>query len=124
MSEERINRFVGKRILERRKLLRLSQVALAEAVGIYPQQLHKHEQGRNRLAAGLLYDLARALDLSPNYFFEGLEQEVRVPAHLQLLLVFAHSLGEIRSKEHLVVINQLVRGLGAKPRRRNRRSLP
>jgi len=36
------------------------------------QQAHKYETGINRISAGRLHQLARALGVEPGYFFEGL----------------------------------------------------
>ncbi len=51
----------------------LSQTALAEGLGIAYQQIQKYEKGFNRISAGRLYGCAELLDVSPEYFFEGLD---------------------------------------------------
>src|SRR4051812_9053999 len=66
------DRHVGARVRERRVALGLTQQQLAELVGITYQQAHKYETGANRIAAGRLHALARALGVEPGYFFEGL----------------------------------------------------
>lgn len=35
------------------------------------QQLQKYETGYNRMSAGVLYDLGRALHVAPGYFYDG-----------------------------------------------------
>jgi transcriptional regulator with XRE-family HTH domain len=57
---------------ERRVALGLTQHRLAEALGIAYQQVHKYERGLNRVTAGRLFGIARALGVAPGYFFEGL----------------------------------------------------
>jgi transcriptional regulator with XRE-family HTH domain len=64
-------RFVVQRMRERRILLRISQEALSEAIGITIQQLHKYEKASNRVSASRLYEIAIALDAPISYFFEG-----------------------------------------------------
>lgn len=66
------DRHIGARVRERRIVLGLSQQRLGEAIGVTPQQAHKYEQGINRIAAGHLYLLARALGVGIGHFFEGL----------------------------------------------------
>src|SRR3954469_14628825 len=66
-----IDRHVGARVRERRIMLGLTQQRLAELVGTTYQQAHKYEKGLNRIAAGRLHALARALGVEPGYFFEG-----------------------------------------------------
>ena len=65
---------VGKRLRRRRRLLGLTQQSLAEAIGLRFQQIQKYECGANRITASRLYQLARALDVPANYFYEGLPE--------------------------------------------------
>ena len=66
-----IDHHVARLIGERRKALGWSQLALAECVGVSWQQISKYETGANRVSAGRLAELARALNVTPAYFFEG-----------------------------------------------------
>ncbi|MBT8471061.1 MAG: helix-turn-helix transcriptional regulator [Marinicaulis sp.] len=67
-----IDLHVGRRLRARRRLLNLTQEKLASAVDIRFQQIQKYESGANRISASRLWTLARALDVSVGYFFEGL----------------------------------------------------
>ena len=66
---------VGKRIRHRRWLVGMTQQQLAEHVGIKFQQIQKYETGANRVSASRLWDIADALEVEINFFFEGLDQE-------------------------------------------------
>lgn len=66
-----IDAFVGRRIRERRLKLGLSQVQLADGLGLTFQQVQKYEKGGNRVGAGRLYALAQVLDVPVSYFFDG-----------------------------------------------------
>lgn len=70
---------IGAKIAYRRVEIGLTQVQLAEIVGISYQQLQKNETGKNRLSAARLYELSRALGISDiNYFYEDVnEQELK-----------------------------------------------
>lgn len=70
-----IDRHVGARLRERRVMLGLTQQQLADVIGVTYQQAHKYERGHNRLSAGRLYTVARALGVPVAWFFEGLEEE-------------------------------------------------
>ena len=72
---EDADRHVGARVRERRLALGLTQQELAGLVGITFQQVYKHEKGINRIAAGRLHAIARALGVEPGYFFEGLDED-------------------------------------------------
>ncbi|MEL7129355.1 MAG: helix-turn-helix transcriptional regulator [Pseudomonadota bacterium] len=65
---------VGKRLRRRRRLLGMTQQELAVQVGVRFQQIQKYECGANRMTSSRLYDLSRALNVSVQYFFDGLEQ--------------------------------------------------
>ena len=60
----------GNRLRELRLLRGLTQMALAERVGVTFQQIQKYENGSNRLSASRIAQIARALDVRPAYFFE------------------------------------------------------
>lgn len=64
---------VGKRIRHRRWMVGMTQQQLAEKVGIKFQQIQKYETGMNRVSASRLWDIAEALSVPINYFFEGVD---------------------------------------------------
>lgn len=72
-SPSAIDRYVGIRIRLRRRVIQMSQQELAARLGITFQQLQKYENGQNRVGAGRLFELARALNVSVGYFFEDFD---------------------------------------------------
>ena len=70
-----VDEHVGKRIRQRRWLVGMTQQQLAEHVGIKFQQIQKYETGANRVSASRLWDIASTLDVSTNFFFDGLQAE-------------------------------------------------
>jgi DNA-binding XRE family transcriptional regulator len=70
-----IDDHVGGRIRERRIMLGLTQQQLAEMIGVSYQQAHKYERGINRVSAGRLFEIARVLNASITYFYEGIGEE-------------------------------------------------
>ncbi len=68
---------VGTKIRLRRRLLGMSQSAVASQIGISFQQLQKYESGANRVGASRLYQLARVLGVAPSAFFKGLDGDDR-----------------------------------------------
>ena len=64
---------VGRRLRWRRQELKLSQQELADRLGVTFQQVQKYENGKNRVSAGRLFELARALETRITYFYEGME---------------------------------------------------
>ena len=66
-----IDRIVSERIYARRNQLEMSQPELAERVGVTFQQVQKYENGKNRVSAGRLYEIAKALGVTIQYFYES-----------------------------------------------------
>jgi transcriptional regulator with XRE-family HTH domain len=76
-SPNPIDVHVGERIRRRRRALGISQDRLAEELGLTFQQVQKYERGANRVSASKLYQIARTLQASIPFFFEGLPDPVQ-----------------------------------------------
>jgi transcriptional regulator with XRE-family HTH domain len=66
-----VDSHVGQKLRARRIFLRMSQIEVADALGITFQQVQKYERGMNRVGASRLQQISDALGVSPFYFFEG-----------------------------------------------------
>lgn len=66
---------VGKRIRQRRTMMNLSQMSLADELDLSSQAIQKYESGENRVAASMLWQIARTLGVSVEYFFAELQDE-------------------------------------------------
>jgi transcriptional regulator with XRE-family HTH domain len=67
---------VGGRIRLRRTLLCLTQMAVAEKLGLTFQQVQKYERGTNRVSSSRLFDLCRIFNVPIAYFFEEMGADV------------------------------------------------
>lgn len=76
-----IDLHIGRRLRRRRRLRGLTQQQLGGAIGIRFQQIQKYECGANRVVASRLYELAVALNVGPDYFFEGLPRAASAAAN-------------------------------------------
>lgn len=106
---------IGKRLRRRRRLLGMTQQDLAEMVGVRFQQIQKYECGANRITSSRLYDLSKALNVSVQYFFDGIEGNT-------LLGLAANDADRLDSdilsqKETLELVRAYYR-LGERPRKR------
>jgi transcriptional regulator with XRE-family HTH domain len=112
-----IDLHVGKRLRRRRRLLGLTQQQLAESIGIRFQQIQKYECGANRVTASRLYELAVALNVPVNYFFEGLAQiavgGTGAPANDRDLIA-----ADVLSQKETLELIRAYYKLGERPRRR------
>ncbi len=71
MSPKPVDKHVGQRLRQRRGAQGLSQMKMAEALGLSFQQVQKYERGVNRISASTLYEAARCLKAPVGYFFDG-----------------------------------------------------
>ena len=104
---------VGKRLRRRRRLLGMTQQELAVQVGVRFQQIQKYECGANRMTSSRLYDLSRAMDVSVQYFFDGLEAtDIRAANDAERLD------GDVLSQKETLELVRAYYRLDERPRRR------
>ena len=110
---QEVDRYVGARIRERRILLGLTQQQMAQLIGVTYQQAHKYEKGINRVAAGRLYSIARALGVEVSYFYEGLQSGGSLVPSLsqRMLLDLAGNFLNIPDPSHREAVAALARRL-------------
>jgi transcriptional regulator with XRE-family HTH domain len=70
-TPDSVDRHVGARLRMQRLFRGMSQEKLGVTLGVTFQQIQKYEKGVNRIGASRLQQLARALEVSPAFFFEG-----------------------------------------------------
>jgi transcriptional regulator with XRE-family HTH domain len=109
-----IDNHVGGRIRERRIMLGLTQQRLAEMIGVTYQQAHKYERSVNRVSAGRLFKIARALSAPITFFYEGIGQEGprQITLHQRMQLEIARNFAEIRNEKHQEALSQLRPDIG------------
>jgi transcriptional regulator with XRE-family HTH domain len=54
-----------------RLVIGMSQTMLGDKTGITFQQIQKYENGKNRVSASRLQQIANALKVAPDFFFDG-----------------------------------------------------
>ncbi len=106
-----VDRHVARRMRERRTMLGLTQQQVAERVGVTYQQAHKYEIGDNRVSAGWLYQIARALGVEPGYFFEGLGAGRPAEPRQGMMLELARDFTHLPSRRHQEAVAGLARAL-------------
>jgi transcriptional regulator with XRE-family HTH domain len=95
---------------ERRIMLGLTQQQMADLIGVTYQQAHKYEKGINRVAAGRLYSIARALGVQVGYFYEGLQIGGFAPPPSQrMVLDLARNFLNIPDPRHREAVATLAR---------------
>jgi transcriptional regulator with XRE-family HTH domain len=114
-STAAIENHVGARIRERRIMLGLTQPQLAEVLGVTYQQLYKYEHGFNRVSAGRLFEIGRALSAPVGYFYEGIGEEgVRpVGQRERMRLEVAKNFADMTDERHQEALTALTRALAS-----------
>jgi len=81
MSDD-VDVLVGRALRRRRRLLGMTQLQVAEAVGVRFQQIQKYECAGNRISVSMLWKLACVLDVDVGYFFASAQRpgEIRPAA--------------------------------------------
>ena len=113
LRSQDVDRHIGARVRDRRVLLGLTQQQMAELIGVTYQQAHKYEKGINRVSAGRLYRIARALGVQVSHFYEGLLNEggTAPSPNQRLLLVLARNFLGIRDRKHQEAVISLAQAL-------------
>lgn len=70
-----IDMFIGSRVRIRRTSRGMTQQDLSELLDVDYDTLAAYEAGVARINAKLLFQIAKLLDVRPNYFFRGYTQE-------------------------------------------------
>lgn len=68
---DQVDVHVGSRIRMRRMMSSMSQEKLGNAIGLSFQQVQKYEKGMNRVGASRLQQIAKVLNVTPAFFFDG-----------------------------------------------------
>lgn len=110
-SPQDVDRLVGARIRQARILAGISQGDVGKAIGLSFQQVQKYELGSNRVSAGRLDQIARALGRRIEWFFvdddtvmppprdrDSGEQKFRYRQALELLRAFQQMPADVAAR--------------------------
>ena len=85
-NQDEQRRLIGRRIRRRRLFLGKTQATLAKALGISYQQLQKYENGANRIPGARLLEIARLLNVAPDYFLKDTFSSTRTADALEYFM--------------------------------------
>jgi transcriptional regulator with XRE-family HTH domain len=112
---KQIDTFIGEKIHSLRLAKGFSRSQLAEKVGVTHQQLQKYEKGINRVCAGRLVLISRALDKNVDYFYLGVENandtKKILTQHQRMCMEMSRNFMKIPNFATQQAINNLVRSL-------------
>ena len=107
----KVDTAIGVKIHELRIAMGLSREQVARKIGVTHQQLQKYEKGTNRISAGRLMAIARALDETVAFFFENIEESPLPSQHQRMCIELSRNFMKIKDPAHQNAINLLVRTL-------------
>ncbi len=87
---------IGDAIRKTRKALRMSQMRLAEKVGVSYQQIQKYEKGQSEITISRLYQIANALGIDPLSF---------LPARGTAVAESIAPYGKIGAEDEILLLN-------------------
>jgi transcriptional regulator with XRE-family HTH domain len=110
-----VDKHVAAKIRQRRIMLGLTQQQLAELIGVTYQQAHKYETGLNRLSAGRLHEVAQALGVGVEYFFEGLAEPAvaELTDRQRAMLELSRNFASMPNRAYQAAICDVARALAA-----------
>lgn len=111
----KVDRFIGDKIYQLRLANGFSRQQLAEMIGVTHQQLQKYEKGTNRIAAGRLLLIAKALGKTIEYFYsefdEANHEEERDTTHQRMCIEVSRNFMKLKNGNQQNAINALIRSL-------------
>ena len=81
MTEEQIRKEIGLRLKISRLQLEISQVEMANEIGIIQVQLSLIEKGKYKVSALILHRLAEKYSINPNYLL-GFDTEPKISGNI------------------------------------------
>ena len=115
IPDKTITRLIGQRIRLRRIMQGYNRNDLAQKLGVSYQQIQKYEAGDNRIGASSLWQVARALGVTPGYFLQNIEETeaLNLPS-TRLAGLLAGELQALTSRRlylHVLHLIRLIMGL-------------
>lgn len=102
-----VDKIVGERINVLRLTKGLSLEQLASKIGVKHQQLHKYESASNRVSAGRLAAIARALKKPISYFFDEEDIEI-LSQHQRMAIEVSRNFLKIKNPAHQIAVSDLI----------------
>lgn len=76
ISEKDFNKIIGDKLKTFRQVMSLTQIEVADSIGVYQSHYSRAEKGCNKISIYNLYALMVKYDLNPNYLFMSGEKMI------------------------------------------------
>ena len=124
-KDDNLFKFIGKRIRQKRKELKVSQGTIADLLDISDTQIFKFETGKSKIALDYLFKLADFFHIDINYFFPENEKITHFSTNLELdkIIMTVKEIYEFKDNDIILGVNNCVNSMQAilKKRQEQRR---
>jgi transcriptional regulator with XRE-family HTH domain len=93
----------------------MRQGTLGAAVGLSFQMVQRYEIGSNSVPASRLFEVAKALDVSPSFFFEGSRLKAKAPVYTQETIKLVRAYFAINNPTLRQSIAETIRSIATAP---------
>ena len=114
-KDDNLFKFIGKRIREKRKELKISQGAVADLLDISDTQIFKFETGESKIALDYLFKLADFFHTDINYFFPKNEKITHFSSdpELEKVIMTVKEIYEFKDDDIILGVNNYVNSMRA-----------
>lgn len=112
-KDDNLFEFIGKRIRQKRKELKVSQGTIADLLDISDTQIFKFETGESKIAIDYLFKLADFFHVDINYFFPENEKITHFPAdrELEKIIMTLNEIYEYRDDDIILGVNNYINSM-------------
>ena len=114
-KDDNLFKFIGKRIRQKRKELKISQGTIADLLDISDTQIFKFETGESKIAIDYLFKLADFFHVDINYFFPENEKNTNFFTNPELdkIIMAVKEIYEFKEDDIILGINNCVNSMQA-----------
>ena len=114
-KDDNLFKFIGKRIREKRKELKVSQGTIADLLDISDTQIFKFETGESKIALDYLFKLADFFHVDINYFFPENEKITHFSSdpELEKIIMTIKEIYEFKDDDIILGVNNCVNSMRA-----------
>ena len=108
-----IDTHIGQKIYSLRLAMGMSRQELGDQIGVTHQQCQKYEKGTNRVSAGRLALIAKALNKPIDYFYADINKDVEsvITHHQRMCIELSRNFMKIKNSIYQDAVNTLIKTL-------------
>ena len=124
-KDDNLFKFIGKRIREKRKELKVSQGTIADLLDISDTQIFKFETGESKIALDYLFKLADFFHVDINYFFPENEKITHFSSdpELEKVIMTVKEIYKFKDDDIILGVNNCVNSMQAILKKRQKQEL-